>query len=125
MSERETSTRESQNREEFVPHNTTISLYINEVHVGNIDIERSSVKKDTDFISELVILSKYRRKGYGTKLLAHVLTKSRARYQETEVASKNAAAKKLFKRQGFKDTGTRRRDPETGETLMLFRRGGR
>ncbi len=108
-------------KETFVLHGVTISMYVGDTHVGDIDIEKSNSFKNADLISEFEILSPYRGNGYGRRLLKYALSRSRSRYQVAYVYPANTRAKHLFTSFGFKDTGKRETD-ERGTVLLLFKR---
>ncbi len=94
--------------------------------IGVCEIIRSWKKENTVFIHSFYIDKSYRNKGIGKKFLQKVidvLKKDNIKIIELTVDSGNEAAKRLYKRTGFKKAGFRKNEYGRGidRDLMILK----
>lgn len=75
-----------------------LAFYLGDIKIGDISI--SAVDSKNAFLYNFEVKTKYRGKGYGSKILEYVL--SHYNVNKLTVAKENNRAIKLYKRYGFK-----------------------
>ena len=84
-------------------------------HIGEVSI--SSADTDNGFIYDLEVFEKYRRNGYGRKIMEFVLENYKATYLTVDID--NIAAINLYKSLGFKIT-KKWKDPTSNKVVYVM-----